>query len=176
MNKYKEEAKSKFEQRGLFKSLEKLQDNFSKTGPTIKLIKKYNAIDEEATKIMLKAENNCVSNFCFSTPWSTTLIKASRTVRYWNLRITKYNNKQVSNKTLQKAQEESEVIDLTTPKKEAITYRITAKTALKTVITEADKVREEKLKKRANKAAIEGITKVTLAYEVLIGHKKIRAT
>ena len=176
MNKYKEEAKSKFEQRGLFKSLEKLQDNFRKTGPTIKLIKKYNAIDEEATKIMLKAENDYISTFRFSTPWSTTLIKASRTVRYWNLQITKYNNQQVIDKTLKKAQQASGVIDLTTNKEEAIACRITAKADLKKVLTEANKIREEELKKRSNEAATEGDTKATLAYEVLTEHEEVRAT
>ena len=79
---------------------------------------------------MLKAEDKCVSTFGCFPPWSTSLIKSSRPVWYWNPRITKYNNKQVSNKTLHKRQEESRVVDLTTTKEEAITCHITAKTAL----------------------------------------------
>ena len=125
---------------------------------------------------MLKAEENCVSTFRFTTPWSEALIKASRTVRYWNLRITKYNKKQVSDNTLQQAQEASGVTDLTTTLEEATACRITARAALKKVIAAADKIREEELKQRAEDAANEGNTKDTLAYEQLIEHEKIRAT
>ena len=85
-------------------------------------------------------------------PWSTILIKASRIVRYWNLQITKYNNKHVSNKTLQKAQE-FRIIDFITNKEKATTCRATAKAVLKNVIPEANKVREEELKKKTDKAS-----------------------
>ena len=49
------------------------------------------------------------------------------------------------------------------------------KANLKKVITEAYKIREEELKEIADEAAIDGDTKVTLAYEVLIEHKNVRA-
>ena len=78
----------------------------------------------------------------------------------------------MSDKTLQKVQEELGVIDLTTNKEEATACRITAKAALKKIITEEDKIREAELKKRANEVATEGDTKATLAYEVLIEHEK----
>ena len=82
----------------------------------------------------------------------------------------------MSDKSPQKAQEESGVIDLTTNKEEESTCRITSKEALKQIINEADKIREAELKKRADEAAIEGNTKATLAYEVVIEHEKVRAT
>ena len=125
---------------------------------------------------MIKAVDNCVSTFRFLSPWSEALIKASRTVRYWNLRITKYNNQQVSDKTLRKAQTESGVTDPTTALAEATACRITARVALKIVITTANKVREDELKHRAEDAATEGDTKAALAYKVLIEHEKVQAT
>ena len=47
---------------------------------------------------------------------------------------------------------------------------------LKKVTAEATKVREEEIRKRTEYAATEGNTKATLAYEVFIEYKKIRAT
>ena len=55
MKKHRDKVKSKFKERGLFKSLAKLHAKFKKTGHTIKLIIKYNAINDKATQIMLKA-------------------------------------------------------------------------------------------------------------------------
>ena len=81
--------------------------------------------------MMIKAEDSYVSTFRFLPPSSEALIKASRTIRYWNLRITKHNKKQVSEKTLQQAQEESGVTDFTTTLEEATACRITARAALK---------------------------------------------
>ena len=82
----------------------------------------------------------------------------------------------MSEKTLQQAQEESGVTDLTTTLEEATACGITARAALKVVIATADKIREDELKQRVEDAANEGNTETTLAYEVLIEHKKIRAT
>ena len=82
----------------------------------------------------------------------------------------------MSDKILKKAQEESRVIDLTTNKEETNTRRITAKLFLKHIITKVDKIRKAELKKRSSEAATESDTEATLAYEVLIKHKKVRAT
>ena len=65
--KYKEEIKAESIRRNLFQALGELHRIF-KIDPTTKLLKKYNALNKEATQIMLKAEDNCVSKFRYTTP------------------------------------------------------------------------------------------------------------
>ena len=43
---------------------------------------KYEAIDREATRIILSAEEHCVPRYRYSSPWSVKLIPASRIIKY----------------------------------------------------------------------------------------------
>ena len=75
VEKYREEVLQKFKDRNLFHAMAKLSKKAKRRGTwTVKMQKKYNEIDNEATKIMLKAEENCVQTYRYHTAWSVPLI------------------------------------------------------------------------------------------------------
>ena len=82
VEKYREEVLVTFKDRGLFKSMRRLQHRANRCGRwTNKMQKRYDAIDRQATEIMTKAENNCAANFSHPAPWSVELMRASTAIK-----------------------------------------------------------------------------------------------
>ena len=157
VEKYKTEVLQKFIDRKLFHAIEKLSKKAKRRGTwTTKMQKKYNEIDKEATAIMLKAEDNCVQTYRFHTAWSVPLIQSSHTIKYWNLKLSQFLGRKVSPKVLETEREAAHLKDFTTTKEEVIIERNLARIHLRDLIKNADKIREEELRKRAEDAAQDG--------------------
>ena len=107
-----------------------------------KMQRKYENIDKKATEIMLQAETNCVPKFRYQTSWSLPLMRASKTIRYWNLRLSTINGRKISPAVLATARTEAEIRDYTTTKDQVITERKLARIRLKDLIKMAEDLRE----------------------------------
>jgi hypothetical protein len=47
----------------------------------------YEALDKDITRAMLHAESVCLLKHKHNTPWSPAIGRATRSIRYWDLRI-----------------------------------------------------------------------------------------
>ena len=76
----------KFEQRGLFRTMEMLKRRAYTTKTWTKGMEhKFNRLDEEATKIMLACEKKCLPATFGKHPWSAKLAEKGLLMRYINL-------------------------------------------------------------------------------------------
>ena len=75
--------------------------------------KQYDNIDQQATETMLKAEKNCAATFSRPAPWSVDLMRASTTIKCWNLRISKYSGGKTSELIMKAILEEAHMVNVT---------------------------------------------------------------
>ena len=136
---------------------------------------KYENLDKTATDIMLAAERNCVQKFRYHTSWSLSLMKASKMVRYWNLRLSISNERTVVTSVLETARTDAGLRDFTATKEQILVKKNLAKKKLRETITTAEDLREKELRKRAEDAAQDGDEKSTVSYETLLEHEQSRA-
>ena len=137
--------------------------------------RKFEAIDNKATSIMLKAEKNCVQTFMFHTSWSLPLMQASKSVKYWNLKVSQGKGRKVSPAVLASAMEAAEIIDNTTTYEHIVINRNLARIKLREQIKHAEELRETELRKRAEDAALDGDEKTTKSYETLLENEQCKA-
>ena len=117
---------------------------------------KYENIDKTATEIMLTAEQNCVQKFRYHTSWSLPLMKAGKTVRYWNLRLSMSNGRAVATSVLDTVKREAGLQDFTSTREQILLERNLARKKLQEAIVIADDLREKELRQRAEDAALDG--------------------
>ena len=150
--KYKEEVQAGFEAWKLCSSMAKLTKKAKRREVwTKKMQETYENIDRESTQIMLKAEENCVKNFRFQTPWSIPLMQTSKKIKYWNLKLSKHNGRKVSEAALQEAKQSANIADFTTEIEHVIVKGNLARIQLKDQIRNAEYIREKELREREQK-------------------------
>ena len=137
--------------------------------------KKYDALDRQATEIMLKAETNCAATFSHPAPWSVALMRASTAIKYWSLRISQFSGGKTSASTMKAILHTAHMVDVTETEEQARTERTIAWKSLAKCCLEAEEIREKELQSRAEDSSALGDGKATITYENLIEHKKYRS-
>mmetsp|Transcript_28020 Transcript_28020/g.43278 ORF Transcript_28020/g.43278 Transcript_28020/m.43278 type:complete len:188 (-) Transcript_28020:107-670(-) len=146
VEKYREEVLLTFKDRGLFKSMRKLQHRAHRCGRwTTKMQKKYDSIDRQETDFMLKAESNCAADFSNPVPWSVALMRAGTAIRYWNLRISQYSSGKVSASTMQSILTKARMVNYTGTLDQALTELVLARKSFRKCCQEAEKLCEKEL-------------------------------
>ena len=118
--------------------------------------KLYDHLDHTATTIMLKAEDNCARSRPRPDPWSVELMRASISIKYWNLRISSYHSGKTSEETMSDIRGQANIKDYTSTEEETKTERIVARKALKTCLFQAEEIREKELRCRAEDSSALG--------------------
>ena len=165
-----------FKKESLFRAMTKLVLSAQKRGRwSLKMQRKFETIDNKATKIMLQAEKNCKQTFRYHTPWSLPLIQASKAIRYWKLKISLSKGRKIAPTVIDSALKVANTKDCTDTFKHDIIERNLARIKLRDHIKNAESMREADLKKKAEYAAIEGDEKLTRSYETLIENEKCKS-
>ena len=112
---------------------------------TKKIQRIYDNINKEATDIMLTGKKYCVPTFHFHTPWSVPLIKDSRSIKYWNLKLPLTNSRKVSQTVLEEIRDSATLKDYTSTRDHILTKRNLAQIHIQDLIANADKTREAEL-------------------------------
>ena len=102
-------------------------------------------------------------------------MRASLSIKYWNLRISKFSGGKTSELTMKAILTKVHMVDVTDTEEQARTERIIARKTLVTCLHEAEEIREKELKHRAEDSSALGDDKATLSYENLIEHEKSRS-
>ena len=102
-------------------------------------------------------------------------MKVSKSIRYWNLRISITNGRKVSPAVLEKVRMETGLKDYTATKEHILVEIILARIKKRDTLKIAETLRETELRKRAEDAATEGDEKNTISYETFIEHKQSRS-
>ena len=109
---------------------------------TPKIQKWYDHLDQMATDTMLKAEDNCARLHPRAAPWSVELMRASISIKYWNLKISSYHGGKTSDGTMSDIRNQAHLNNFTSTEEEAKTERIAAKKLLKTCLFQVEEIRK----------------------------------
>ena len=87
--KYREEVLKKFKKEHVFKGMKKLTVLAKSKGRwSQKMNRKFDVINVKAMHIILQAEKNCVQTFRYHISLSLPLMRASKAIQYWNLKVS----------------------------------------------------------------------------------------
>jgi len=109
---------------------------------------------------MLKAETSCIQTFQYHTSWSLPLLRASRKIRYWNLRVSLLKGRKVAPTVMDRAPRAVKLRNCTDTFEHVVIERNLARITLRNHIKNAEAMREIELKKRAEEVALEGDEKL----------------
>ena len=102
------EVHKKFEGRGLFTAMEALKFRaYTENVWTAKMEQKYNALDKEATDIMLAAESKCLPKTFGAYVWTQDLADTGLKLRYIMLNILEMQKGNIPDHVMEKARERS---------------------------------------------------------------------
>ena len=126
IEKYLQLLNEKVSKSHIVSAIAKLNKRAQKHGWTPNRERDYNNIDAQLTDMMLAAEKECVPKISNTSKWSTNLEVATRAIRYWNLRISKYKKQKGNEAILKQELQAGNVTDNTQTEQEATNKRAEA--------------------------------------------------
>lgn len=121
---------------------------------------------------MLSAEKECVPKISNTSQWSSNLEAATRAIRYWNLRISKYKKQKGNDNILQQELEAGRVMDNTKTVEEATTHQADAWRHLRQILRNHKGERLKDLKEKIQSSLVEGNIQKAKEYAQLVEKEK----
>ena len=163
-----------FKKRNIFYTLERFAHQAKIDWWYKPLTKKINKLDKEVKIIIRGAENICIPTTNHTSEYSTTLERATRAIRYWNMQISQYKKQKENQDILNKEKAAGNNADTSNTMGEAQQLRSESWAHLITILKYNTDALLRDLQRKVQECLTTGETEKSQAYDRLIEKEKVK--